>query len=105
MLERLKELSDHYPEIEILEINHDKDHLHMLASIPPKMAVGKVVGIIKSNTSRRLKEKFPFLKEVYWGTTGRKMPMIFFLTQYRVTRLLEILNSVIPSNNSLNSVF
>ena len=26
MLERLKELSDHYPEIEILEINHDKDH-------------------------------------------------------------------------------
>jgi putative transposase len=70
MVERLKELSDHYPEIEILEINHDKDHLHMLASIPPKMAVGKVVGIIKANTSRRLKEKFPFLKEVYWGTDG-----------------------------------
>ncbi len=70
MLERLKELVDHYPEIEILEINHDKDHLHMLASIPPKMAVGKAVGIIKANTSRRLKEKFPFLKGVYWGTDG-----------------------------------
>ena len=42
----------------------------MLASIPPKMAVGKVVGIIKANTSRRLKEKFPFLKDVYWGTDG-----------------------------------
>ena len=70
MLERLKELSDHYPEIEILEINHDKDHIHMLASIPPKMSVGKVVGIIKANTSRRLKERFPFLKDVYWGTDG-----------------------------------
>ena len=70
MLERLQELSDHYPEIEILEINHDKDHIHILASIPPKMSVGKVVGIIKANTSRRLKEKFPYLKDVYWGTDG-----------------------------------
>ena len=70
MLERLKEVKDHYPEIEVLEIEHDKDHVHMLVSIPPKMSVGKVVGIIKANTSRRLKEKFPFLKDVYWGTDG-----------------------------------
>ena len=70
MLERLKELNAHYPEIDIIEINHDKDHIHMLVSIPPKLSVGKVVGIIKANTSRRLKEKFPFLKDVYWGTDG-----------------------------------
>ena len=49
-------------------INHDKDHLHLLISIPPTVAVGKIVGIIKQNTSRALKQKFPFLKEVYWGT-------------------------------------
>lgn len=70
MLERLKEVRNRYPEIDILEINHDQDHVHMLVSIPPKMSVGKVVGIIKANTSRRLKEKFPFLKKVYWGTDG-----------------------------------
>ena len=70
MLERLKELVDHYPEIDIMEVNHDVDHIHMLVSIPPKLAVGRVVGIIKANTSRRLKQKFPFLKEVYWGTDG-----------------------------------
>jgi len=70
MLERLKELKDHYPEIEIIEIGHDSDHVHMLVSIPPKMSVAKVVGIIKANTSRRLKEKFRFLKDVYWGTDG-----------------------------------
>lgn len=70
MLERLKEVKEHYPEIEILEIEHDKDHVHMLISIPPKMNVGKVVGILKANTSRRLKEKFSFLKEVYWGVDG-----------------------------------
>ena len=70
ILERMKEIKDHYPEIEILEINHDQDHVHMLVSIPPKMSVGQVVKTIKSNTSRRLKEKFPFLKDVYWGTDG-----------------------------------
>jgi putative transposase len=70
MLDRLKEVRERYPVIDILEINHDQDHIHMLVSIPPKMSVSKVVGILKANTSRRLKEKFTFLKEVYWGTDG-----------------------------------
>ena len=68
MEERVKELGKYYPEIEVLEMNHDKDHIHMLVSIPPKISVGRVVRILKSNTARRLKEKFSFLKEVYWGT-------------------------------------
>lgn len=32
------------------------------------MDVGKAVGLIKQNTAKELKQKFPFLKEVYWGT-------------------------------------
>jgi len=70
MRERLKEIVAHYPEIDIKEMNHDQDHVHLLVSIPPPMSVGSVVRIIKSNTSRRLKEKFPILKKVYWGTDG-----------------------------------
>ena len=65
---KLGELGEHYPMIKIKKINHDKDHLHILVSIPPTMSVGKVVGIVKQNTSRFLKQKFPFVKEVYWGT-------------------------------------
>jgi putative transposase len=49
-------------------VNHDKDHIHLLVSIPPTMSVGRAVGIIKQNTARNLKQKFPFLKQVYWGT-------------------------------------
>ena len=64
----LKELPKYYPELEILEINHEEDHIHILLWIPPKIPVGKVVGILKANTARRLKKKFPFLKEVYHGT-------------------------------------
>ena len=65
---RLREVEDHYPEIEIMEYNHDKDHIHILMSVPPKMSVGDVVRIIKTNTARKLKVAFPFLKKVYWGT-------------------------------------
>ncbi|MFA6458127.1 MAG: IS200/IS605 family transposase [Patescibacteria group bacterium] len=70
MADRLKGLSKSYPELEILKINHDEDHIHILISIPPKMSVGSVVRIIKSNTAKQLKEKFEFLKEVYWGTAS-----------------------------------
>ena len=70
MKDRLKQVKDYYPEIDILKINHDVDHIHVLVVIPPKFSVSQVVRIIKSNTSKDLKKKFPFLKDVYWGTDG-----------------------------------
>lgn len=68
MKETLKKLKEFYPEIEIKEINHDRDHIHLMLWIPPKFSIGKVVTILKSNTARHLKQKFPFLKEVFYGS-------------------------------------
>ena len=65
---KLAEITEHYPLVKFGIVNHDKDHLHLLVSIPPTMSVGSVIGVIKQNTSRELKQKFPFLKRVYWGT-------------------------------------
>lgn len=65
---KLHEITKFYPELEFKEMNHDKDHVHLLISVPPKMSVGSVVRLIKSNTARGLKQKFPFIKRVYWGT-------------------------------------
>ena len=65
---KLAEITEHYPLIKFGTVNHDRDHLHFLLSIPPTMLVGSVIGVIKQNTSRELKQKFPFLKKVYWGT-------------------------------------
>lgn len=65
---KLAEITSHYPLIKFIKVNHDQDHLHLLMSIPPTMSIGKAVGLLKQNTSRELKQKFPFLKEVYWGT-------------------------------------
>jgi putative transposase len=68
--DKLKEIYKYYPELQFEKVNHDEDHVHFLLSIPPKMSVGSVIRIIKANTSRALKQKFAFLKEVYWGTDG-----------------------------------
>lgn len=68
--DKLKEVYRYYPELTFEKVNHDRDHVHFLVSIPPKMSVGSVVRIVKANTSRGLKQKFPFLKEIYWGTDG-----------------------------------
>ena len=67
---KLKEITQYYPEILFKVVNHDEDHVHLLVSIPPKMAVGSVVRVIKSNTSKEVKQKFPFLKQLYWGADG-----------------------------------
>ena len=67
---KLAEITEHYPLIQFKAVNHDKDHIQLHMSIPPTMRVGEAVGIIKQNTARELKQKFPFLREVYWGTEG-----------------------------------
>jgi putative transposase len=67
---KIREIRKYHPVIEIKKMNHDRDHVHMLISIPPTIRVGKVVGAIKSNTSRHIKKKFPFLEMVYFGTDG-----------------------------------
>ncbi len=65
---KLAEATEHYPLIQFKKVKHEKDHIHMLISIPPTMTVGKAVGIIKQNMARELKQKFLLLKKVYWGT-------------------------------------
>src|SRR3990167_2265614 len=56
-----------HPEIKIYEVNTDKDHIHLMASVAPKMAISDAVRILKSNTARLMARKFPFLKKVYYG--------------------------------------
>jgi putative transposase len=67
---KLLEIRKHYPDVEIREVNHDRDHVHLLLSIPPKMRVSDVIRIIKCNTGRKLRAKFKFLEKVYYGIDG-----------------------------------
>ena len=64
------ELRKFSPDIEFVEIGIDRDHVHLHMVIPPRYSVSRVVNRIKVNTSRAMKQKFGFLKKVYWGTAS-----------------------------------
>lgn len=66
----IREISRYYPEIYLIEVNTDIDHVHLLISIPPKMSVSQVVNIIKSNIGKAMREKYDFLRYVYFGGGG-----------------------------------
>ncbi len=63
----IKTIERRHPEIKVFEVNTDEDHVHLLASIAPKMALSRAVTIIKTNTARMMSQRFPFLKKVYLG--------------------------------------
>jgi len=67
---KLDEVRKHYPEIEYRERSIQDDHVHLVISIPPKFSIAKVVQIIKANTGKALKDKFPFLRQRYYGRGG-----------------------------------
>jgi putative transposase len=54
--------------IEILEINVKEDHIHMILSIPPRLSISEVMGMLKGKTAIKLFKSFPTLKKKpYWG--------------------------------------
>jgi putative transposase len=62
----LGEIQEFHPEVEVEQFSIQVDHVHLVAVIPPKHAVSAIVGKIKANTSREIRQRFPGLKKVYW---------------------------------------
>ena len=54
-------------EIRIVRGVVSKDHVHILVSAPPTMALSEIMRRIKGNMASRLFEEFPHLKKRYWG--------------------------------------
>lgn len=53
---------------EIVELNVQKDHVHLIAMVPPKLSISDYMGIIKGRTAIRVFNKFRKLKKrPYWG--------------------------------------
>lgn len=59
-----------HPEIEVIEVNTDEDHVHVLIGLAPKMAVSEAVAILKSVTARQMRKKFTYLDRTYQGNAG-----------------------------------
>jgi putative transposase len=64
--EMLREIADNF-QFEIEEMEVAKDHVHLLLNFPPRYAIAKVVGILKSISASELFKEFPELRRQLWG--------------------------------------
>ena len=63
--QRLFDIHQHHPDIEIEKYSIQKDHLHIVIIIPPKYSVSSIIGKIKANTSREIRQHFKWIREMY----------------------------------------
>ena len=67
---RLEELLRECAEVnkwEILELNIQVDHVHMLAQLKPDVSLSKVLQYFKGGSSRVIRKEFPELRPFLWG--------------------------------------
>lgn len=53
---------------EVQELNIQEDHVHLLVSVPPKVSISKLMGVLKGKIAIKLFKSYPKLKQKpYWG--------------------------------------
>ena len=59
--------------LEIQELNIQPDHIHIVLSIPPKLSISKVMGILKGKTAIKIFKSFsglrtkPYCRNHFWS--------------------------------------
>ena len=67
MEDKIKTICE-WKEVEVIELNVQPDHVHLVCSIPPKISVSDFMGILKGKTAIAMFKSFPSLKKKpYWG--------------------------------------
>lgn len=55
-------------EAELIEVDGEDDHVHLLVNYPPKVSVSKLVNSLKGVSSRLIRKKtYPSIQEALWG--------------------------------------
>jgi putative transposase len=57
-----------YRGCEVVELNVQRDHVHLIVLVPPKVSVSDLMGRVKGQTAARVLKQFPELRRnKYWG--------------------------------------
>ena len=57
-----------WKDVRIQEANVQRDHVHLVCSIPPKVSVPDYMGLLKGKIALKLSKTYPNLKrKPYWG--------------------------------------
>ena len=53
---------------EVVELNVQEDHIHLLVSVPPKISISQLMGTLKGKLAIKVFKSYPQLKQrPYWG--------------------------------------
>ncbi len=53
---------------EVVELNVQSDHVHLITMVPPKLSISDLLGKLKGRTAIRILKKYPHIKQKpYWG--------------------------------------
>ena len=54
------------------ELNVQIDHVHLIVSVPPKVSISKLMGVVKGKTAIKIFKSYPNIKKKpYWGNHFR----------------------------------
>lgn len=100
---RLKEIFEYISKnynIKLLELNEDKDHIHILFKAHPNSALSKFLNAYKSASSRLIKKEFPKVKEKLWKQHFWSQSF-FLVTTGGVT--IDVLKKYVESQGQKNA--
>ena len=53
-----------WKKVDVMELNVQEDHVHLVVSIPPKVSVSELLGILKGKTAIKLLKSYPGMRDV-----------------------------------------
>ncbi len=81
--QKTKEISSTF-EVEIINQECDKDHIHIIFKAKPTLNIPKYLNALKTITSREIRRNFPEVKEKLWKDAFRA-PSCFLTTTGQTT--------------------
>jgi len=85
-------------EIDLLAVEADRDHVHLMISFPPRLALSTIVQRLKCAASRDVRaQKYPEIRRALWG--ARFWSASYFVVSYGGAPL-EVVKSYVENQNS-----
>ena len=66
--EAIRDIAGRIVGVEVIELNAQPEHIHLVAVIPPKYAVSKVIEIIKSQSAKVIRKQITWFDKLYYDT-------------------------------------
>lgn len=62
----IREVNNYHPDVHVIQMNIQPDHVHLILEIPPRYSVSEIIGKMKQNSGRKIRKAVRSLRKVYW---------------------------------------